>query len=91
MQVLETVVSHDRVEFRGDGGEVIAVTLAAGPALVDEELVAKAKVMLLHAASFGSEEEADRKLSPGSDVSGSTAGPGQEQAEAPPPPTPGVP
>ena len=43
-----------RVRFIGDGGDEVAVTIANhldGGATIDQELVAKAKVMLLHAAA----------------------------------------
>ncbi|KPF43417.1 hypothetical protein ACSV9I_19085 [Rhizobium sp. G187] len=53
-EVTETSGTATIVEFRGDGGERIAVTMAQGEdRLASEDAVAKAQVMLLQAASFG--------------------------------------
>ncbi|TIT69470.1 MAG: hypothetical protein E5W63_04695, partial [Mesorhizobium sp.] len=55
MQIVATTVDHAGtpvVEFQGEGGEQIAVTLDAPTILSDGELIARAKVMLLHAAQF---------------------------------------
>jgi hypothetical protein len=90
MQVLEAVVSHGRVEFRGEGGEIITVTMAAGPILADEELIAKSKVMLLHAANFtGESDPPGEPMS--STVAAETPAAGQEAAGSPPAAIPGVP
>ncbi|MBZ9773305.1 hypothetical protein [Mesorhizobium sp. CO1-1-8] len=56
MQMMEIVVSRDGtpvVEFRGEGGETITVTLQAGHILPDDELIAKAKAMMIQVAQFG--------------------------------------
>ncbi|PBB83322.1 hypothetical protein [Mesorhizobium sp. WSM3876] len=47
------------VTFRGEGGEKIAVTFAPGPALPDENLVAKAKATLVQVATFSNELDED--------------------------------
>lgn len=55
MQIVATTVDHAAtpvVEFRGEGGKQIAVTLDAPTWLTDDELIARAKAMLLHAAQF---------------------------------------
>jgi len=55
MQILETVVENGpfpTVRFVGEGGEAISVSLAYDGALDDVQLIAKAKVLLLHAAAF---------------------------------------
>ncbi|TGU93137.1 hypothetical protein EN794_032255 [Mesorhizobium sp. M00.F.Ca.ET.151.01.1.1] len=55
MQIVATTVDHAGtpvVEFQGEGGEQIAVTLDVPTTLSDGELIARAKVMLLHAAQF---------------------------------------
>jgi len=68
MQVLETVVekgAFPTVRFLGEGGESISVSLPFETAMDDEQLVAHAKVMLLHAAQFdeaGQGELADGSL-----------------------------
>jgi hypothetical protein len=50
MHILETVVSRQAVpvvEFRGEGGEQVAVTLAAPELMLDDQtLIAKAKTMM---------------------------------------------
>ncbi|MES0003478.1 hypothetical protein NKJ90_32945 [Mesorhizobium sp. M0051] len=59
MQMIEAVVSRDQapvVEFRGEGGECITVTLQADQTLTDDELVAKAKVMMVQVAQFGRDQ-----------------------------------
>ncbi|ESY74103.1 hypothetical protein NKH57_28700 [Mesorhizobium sp. M1050] len=59
MQMIEAVVSRDQapvVEFRGEGGECITVTLQADQTLTDDELVAKAKVMMVQVAQFGMDQ-----------------------------------
>ncbi|WP_095205294.1 DUF6894 family protein [Mesorhizobium carmichaelinearum] len=55
MQIIETVVENGpfpRVRFVGEGGEAISVSLAYDSARDDVQLIAKAKVLLLHAAAF---------------------------------------
>ncbi|MBA1144482.1 DUF6894 family protein [Mesorhizobium neociceri] len=61
MEVLEIVVANNVVEFRGQGGENIIVTVAQQAILSPEELIAKSKIMLLHAATFGVDEENSRE------------------------------
>lgn len=57
-EVTETPGAAIIVEFRGDGGERISVTMAQGEAnLASDEAVSKAQVMLLQAASFGTTTE----------------------------------
>ncbi|ESZ25326.1 hypothetical protein [Mesorhizobium sp. L2C084A000] len=59
MQMMEIVVSRDQapvVEFRGEGGEWITVTLQAGHSLPDDELIAKAKAMMIQVAQFGMDQ-----------------------------------
>lgn len=56
MQMMGIVVSRDQapiVEFRGEGGECITVTLQAGHTLPDDQLIAKAKAMMIQVAQFG--------------------------------------
>ena len=57
MEVREIVVGNNVVEFRGEGGDNIVVTVAQQAVLSPEELIQKSKVMLLHAAKFGVGEE----------------------------------
>ena len=55
MQILDTVVERGdpiAVRFVGEGGESIAVTLRTTAVWSDDEAIARAKVMLLHAARF---------------------------------------
>ncbi|PBB24018.1 MULTISPECIES: hypothetical protein [unclassified Mesorhizobium] len=62
MQILETVVENGpfpTVRFLGEGGEAISVSLAYDNALDDVQLIAKAKVLLLHAATFDETSPAD--------------------------------
>ncbi|TRC77986.1 hypothetical protein FJV83_29595 [Mesorhizobium sp. WSM4307] len=62
MQILETVVENGpfpTVRFLGEGGEAISVSLAYDNALDDVQLIAKAKVLLLHAATFDETSAAD--------------------------------
>jgi uncharacterized protein DUF6894 len=66
VQVVTTIVARGdtpTVEFRGEGGENVAVTLAPASAMSDEELIAKAKVMLLHAAALDEKNEAKEPAS----------------------------
>jgi hypothetical protein len=68
MQILDIQIvpaseadAASRVRFIGEGGDEIAVTIANhhnGGASIDQELVAKAKVMLLHAAAAQSSDRA---------------------------------
>ncbi|TIN73276.1 MAG: hypothetical protein E5Y30_03075, partial [Mesorhizobium sp.] len=44
------------VEFRGEGGECITVTLQAGHTLPDDQLIAKAKAMMIQVAQFGMDQ-----------------------------------
>jgi len=57
MEVLEIVVANNVVEFRGQGGDNILVTVAQPAVLSPKELIEKSKIMLLHAAKFGVDEE----------------------------------
>jgi hypothetical protein len=57
MEVLEIVVANNVVEFRGEGGDNILVTVAQQAVLSPGELIEKSKIMLLHAARFGVDEE----------------------------------
>ena len=70
MEVLEIVVSNNVVEFRGEGGDNITVTVAQQGILSPEELIEKSKVMLLHAAKFGVDEEnsAERPMADAGDA-----------------------
>lgn len=55
MQILETIVDNGpfpTVRFVGEGGEAVSVSLAFEASLDDAQLIAKAKVFLLHAANF---------------------------------------
>ncbi|QKC98305.1 DUF6894 family protein [Mesorhizobium sp. NZP2298] len=61
MEVLEVRVANNVVEFRGEGGDNILVTVAQQAALSPEELIEKSKIMLLHAAKFSVDEESARK------------------------------
>ncbi|AZV17638.1 MULTISPECIES: hypothetical protein [unclassified Mesorhizobium] len=59
MQMMGIVVSRDQapiVEFRGEGGECITVTLQAGHTLPDDQLIAKAKAMMIQVAQFGMDQ-----------------------------------
>ncbi|RUT84984.1 MULTISPECIES: hypothetical protein [unclassified Mesorhizobium] len=59
MQIMGIVVSRDQapiVEFRGEGGECITVTLQAGHTLPDDQLIAKAKAMMIQVAQFGMDQ-----------------------------------
>lgn len=59
MQMMGIVVSRDQapiVEFRGEGGECITVTLQAGHTLPDDQLIAKAKAMMVQVAQFGMDQ-----------------------------------
>ncbi|BCG86531.1 hypothetical protein MesoLj113c_26410 [Mesorhizobium sp. 113-3-9] len=59
MQILETIVDNGpfpTVRFLGEGGEAISVSLAFEASLEDAQLIAKAKVLLLHAAGFENPE-----------------------------------
>ncbi|MCQ8873647.1 hypothetical protein NP945_17575 [Mesorhizobium sp. LMG17149] len=59
MQMMGIVVSRDQapiVEFRGEGGESITVTLQAGHTLPDDQLIAKAKAMMIQVAQFGMDQ-----------------------------------
>ncbi|WP_027062749.1 hypothetical protein [Mesorhizobium loti] len=87
MQILDTTVNRDPVpvvEFRGEGGESIAVTLAAEASLADKELIDKARVMLLQAGTFGVDGDAHGE--PGPALDGASA----EATDAPPPSPPSV-
>lgn len=58
MEIIDTRVLQGQeahlVEFQGEGGEQVRVTLAAGYSKrTDEQLVDAAKVMLVQAATFG--------------------------------------
>ncbi|MER9162298.1 hypothetical protein [Mesorhizobium sp. M0715] len=69
MQMMEIVVSRDQapvVEFRGEGGEFITVTLQAGHSLPDDELIAKAKAMMVQVAQFGMDRVKSAVTSDGS-------------------------
>ncbi|UVK54912.1 hypothetical protein DBIPINDM_001389 [Mesorhizobium sp. AR02] len=60
MEVVDTRVLQGQdahlVEFQGEGGEQVRVTLAAGEtARTDEQLVDAAKVVLVQIATFGSD------------------------------------
>lgn len=61
MEVLEIVVANNVVEFRGEGGDNIIVTVAQQAVLSPEELIEKSKIMLLHAATFDVDEENSRE------------------------------
>ncbi|TRC98324.1 hypothetical protein FJV76_13470 [Mesorhizobium sp. WSM4303] len=61
MEILEIVVANNVVEFRGQGGDKITVTVAQPAVLSPEELIAKSKIMLLHAATFSVDEENSRE------------------------------
>ncbi|RWC26025.1 hypothetical protein [Mesorhizobium sp.] len=61
MEVLEIVVANNVVEFRGQGGDNIIVTVAQQAILSPEEMIAKSKIMLLHAATFAVDEENSRE------------------------------
>lgn len=59
MQMMGIVVSRDQapiVEFRGEGGECITVTLQTGHTLPDDQLIAKAKAMMIQVAQFGMDQ-----------------------------------
>ncbi|RVD19338.1 MAG: hypothetical protein EOS73_11735 [Mesorhizobium sp.] len=59
MQMMGIVVSRDQapiVDFRGEGGECITVTLQAGHTLPDDQLIAKAKAMMIQVAQFGMDQ-----------------------------------
>lgn len=71
MQIISTEVSPSlnpgdltNVEFRGDGGERIVVSMKSSDEHVSaDETLAKAQVMLLQAANFGASVEADAETS----------------------------
>lgn len=76
--------SMSRVCFIGEGGDEVAVTISdhhEGGATIDQELVAKAKVMLLHAAAAQIREMAatEAEIVPESEL-------GDEEGEDLPPP-----
>ena len=63
MEIVDTRVHQGReahlVEFQGEGGEQVRVTLAAGETpRSDEQLVDAAKVVLVQIATFGVDSEA---------------------------------
>ncbi|RUW61221.1 hypothetical protein [Mesorhizobium sp. M7A.F.Ca.US.008.03.1.1] len=69
MQMMGIVVSRDQapiVEFRGEGGESITVTLQAGHNLANDELIAKAKAMMIQVAQFGTDQVKSSVTSDGS-------------------------
>lgn len=87
MQIISTEVSPSskpgdmtQVEFRGDGGERIVVSMKPSDEHVSaEETLAKAQVMLMQAANFGASAEADSETS--SEPSDAVESLRQEQSE----------
>ncbi|WP_214472714.1 hypothetical protein [Mesorhizobium sp. dw_380] len=67
MELIDTRVLHeagtDRVEFWGEGGESVRVTLASGDTKrTDDEIIKAAKVVLVQIATFGmTDEEANAR------------------------------
>ncbi|RVA60957.1 hypothetical protein EN913_30290 [Mesorhizobium sp. M7A.F.Ca.CA.001.08.1.1] len=73
MQMMGVVVSRDQapvVEFRGEGGECITVTRQAGHTLPDDELIAKARAMMVQVAQFGTDQINNAAMSDGSSADG---------------------
>ena len=73
MQMMGIVVSRDQapiVEFRGEGGECITVTLQVGHTLPDDQLIEKAKAMMIQVAQFGTDQITNAAMSEGSAANG---------------------
>lgn len=62
MQIVSTNVSTQpdgtaTVDFNGEGGEVISVTMSATPVQRDDALIERAKEMMVQVAAFGISDE----------------------------------